>query len=158
MYRRKGSVIFMNQGNEMYVNNNFNAQQNLNKKSNKKIIIIVGIVIVLIILFFIGRKSKKAFYGTWDCNGIILNIDSKNFDMSSSGLDVKSTYKITSTSKTNTISKYEIEASATKRVINGKEYTEPYTTKFEIDIDEKNKDEMAMINVVSYNIYTCKRK
>ena len=151
-------LFFMNQGNEMYVNNNYNVQQNLNKKSNKTIIIIVGILIVLIILFFMGRKSKKAFYGTWDCNGIIIHIDSKNFDMSSNGLDVKSTYKITSTSKDGSISKYEIEASATKRVINGKEYTEPYTTKFEIDIDEKNNDEMGMINVVSYNIYTCKRK
>lgn len=78
--------------------------------------------------------------------------------MSNNNLDVKSTYKISSTSKDGSISKYDIEASATKRIINGKEYTEPYTTKFQISIDEKSKDEMAMINVVSYNIYTCKRK
>ena len=150
---------FMNQNNVMNQNNNINLQINRSKSNSKIIIVIIGIIIALLaIVYFISSKLKKSFYGTWDCNGITLFIDSKNFNMSNNNLDVKSTYKISSTSKDGSISKYDIEASATKRIINGKEYTEPYTTKFQISIDEKSKDEMAMINVVSYNIYTCKRK
>ena len=150
---------FMNQNNVMNQNNNKNIQINRSKSNSKIIIVIIGIIIALLaIVYFISSKQKKSFYGTWDCNGITLFIDSKNFNMSNNNLDVKSTYKISSTSKDGSISKYDIEASATKRIINGKEYTEPYTTKFQISIDEKSKDEMAMINIVSYNIYTCTRK
>lgn len=152
----------MNENNGMFTNNGINQNDIMysnNKTNNNKIIIIIGIIIgLLVIIFFINNNSKKSFYGTWDCNGITLYIDNKNFNMNQSQLDVKSTYKIKSNSKDGTINKYDIEASAIKRVVNGKEYTGAYTTKFQIAIDEKNKNTMTMINVVSYNIYECTRK
>ena len=139
------------------------------KKNKTPVGLIIGIVIggvvlfvvALILLFvFIFKSGTSVFHGTWECNNnATVTIDSRNFNMyGNTNTYVYATYKAKEINIDNSYSKMLINATATKRVLNGKEYTGDYTTQYQLVIDNNNKNEMAMINSVTYTIYKCKRK
>ena len=135
---------------------------------NKNIIIafvvsaVFLIAISIILLFFhIFHSASKSIQGSWICNDeIIVNIGKKNFDMISNdeSLIVNSTYVINEIEVDNNYHKYTFDAKAIKRIINGKDYTDSYTTRYQMVIDSNIPDEAGIINVVTNNIYTCKKK
>lgn len=123
--------------------------------------VILSIVIFVVALILIISSVFKNYYGTWECNNdIILKIDSSNFDMYTSDKStiVNSKYSMKKVNIDNNIQKYTLNASATKRIINGVEYNDPYTTQYEITIDSDHPKELAMINTVTYSIYECRKK
>ena len=54
--------------------------------------------------------------------------------------------------------KYTINVEATKRIIDGQEYTDPYSTQFQLMLEKGNKDKLGMMNTISYSMYSCTRK
>lgn len=123
--------------------------------------VILSIVIFVVVLIFIITSIFKSYYGTWECNNdIILKIDSSNFDMytSDNSTVVNSKYSVKKVNIDNNIQKFTLNASATKRIINGVEYDDSYTTQYEITIDSNHPNELAMINTVTYSIYECRKK
>ena len=128
-------------------------------------IVIGGVVLfvtaLILLLVFVFKSGTSVFHGTWECNNntATVTIDSKNFNMyGNSSTYVYSTYKTKEVNIDSKYSKMLIDATATKRVLNNKEYTGDYTTQYQLVIDNNNKNEMAMINSVTYSIYKCKRK
>ena len=93
-------------------------------------------------------------------DGIILKIDSDNFDMYTDdrSMLVNSKYTINKVDIKNNIQKYTLRANATKIMIDGKEYDDSYTTQFEITIDSNYPNELAMINTITYSMYECRKK
>lgn len=145
---------------------NDNSQiNNLNNESNNKgilktiVLIIIGILITIIISILIAKNiTKKPFYGKWLCNdNIELFIDNSNFNMNYGNDKVEATYGIESADKINNVSRYTIGASAKKRIINGKEDLSPYSTKYQIAMEQGNDNELVMINIKTYNLYSCKK-
>ena len=123
--------------------------------------VILSIFILIAILVFKISTVLKNYYGLWECNnGITLRIDSSNFDMYTSDKStiVNSKYSMKKVNIDNNIQKYTLNASATKRIINGVEYNDPYTTQYEITIDSDHPKELAMINTVTYSVYECRKK
>ena len=144
-----------------------NVKQPVIKRTPKWVIgLIVGgfilsIVIFVVALILIISSVFKNYYGTWECNNdIILEIGSNNFDMYTSDKStiVNSKYSMKKVNIDNNIQKYTLNASATKRIINGVEYDDPYTTQYEITIDSNNPKELSMVNTVTYSVYGCRKK
>ena len=144
-----------------------NVKQPVIKRTPKWVIgliiggVILSIVIFVVALILIISSVFKNYYGTWECNNdIILKIDSSNFDMYTSDKStiVNSKYSMKKVNIDNNIQKYTLNASATKRIINGVEYNDPYTTQYEITIDSDHPKESAMINTVTYSVYECRKK
>lgn len=144
-----------------------NVKQPVIKRTPKWVIgliiggVILSIVIFVVALILIISSVFKNYYGTWECNNdIILKIDSSNFDMYTSDKStiVNSKYSMKKVNIDNNIQKYTLNASATKRIINGVEYNDPYTTQYEITIDSDHPKELAMINTVTYSVYECRKK
>ena len=147
-----------------------NINQTVNyasKNSNKGLIIgiVIGgviaclLAIITVVLLF-NAINKKKFYGEWICDdGINVVINDKNFNMFiDSQTKIESTYKIVSNKNDGVYRKYDIEATAKKRIIDGQEYTSPYTTKYQIIMNNSSDDELSMINSLTYNMYSCQRK
>ena len=139
------------------------------KKNKTPVGLIIGIVIGGIVLFvvaiillviFLLKSGTNIYQGEWECNNDIkVTIGKNNFDMyGDSNTYVYSKYVPNKVEVENNISKCTIRATATKRVLNGKEYTGDYTTEYQLVIDSNNKNEMAMINTQTYSMYQCKRK
>ena len=144
-----------------------NAKQPVIKRTPKWVIgliiggVILSIVIFVVALILIISSVFKNYYGTWECNNdIILEIGSNNFDMYTSDKStiVNSKYSMKKVNIDNNIQKYTLNASATKRIINGVEYDDPYTTQYEITIDSNNPKELSMVNTVTYSVYGCRKK
>ena len=156
--------------NQPQIDNNAYQQPVQNNKPKKNaigliIVIVVGVIIAIIltvitISLFVKKSGSEKFYGEWDCNnGIKLLINNKDFNMSiESQAKIDATYKLTTIETEGTYKKYNIDATATRRILDGKEYLEPYTTKYQIVMDDKNNNELSMINVSTYSIYMCERK
>ncbi len=127
-------------------------------------VVILGIVLfVLIISFFVKTlldSGTKIYQGSWECNNkTTVEIGPNNFDMyDNRNIYVNSTYVANKVEIENNYHKCTIRATATKRIINGREYTGPYTTEYQLVIDRNNKNEMAMMNTKTYSLYKCKRK
>ena len=126
--------------------------------------IVLGIILFVVAIFLIVKfaldSGTKAFQGSWECNSnITVEIGKNTFDMYSNQNNyVNSTYTANEVKIENNYQKCMIQATATKRVISGKEYTNPYTTEYQLVIDNNNKNEMAMMNTKTYSMYMCKRK
>ena len=142
-----------------------------NKKNNKLGMIILfsllGILIVIAIIAVVlsnNSSPKYKFIGNWSCkNGKMdLRIDSKKFIMEAENIYIEATYEIDydelNETPIGTFYKTGLILSATKRVLEGKEYTEPYKTMYEINIEEGKENVMNMINAVTYNMYECYKK
>lgn len=105
----------------------------------------------------ITTNNSKKMIGTWydSKNGQTLIINSDNtvelYTADRSKLYIKGTYTMTQDT-TNTIGdEYFITITTTDRTVNGKKYTDKYTTKFSLTTEDyKN---MVMMNQVSYNMY-----
>ena len=149
-------------------NSNVVVTQSTSKKTPVGLIIgiIVGILVLFIISIvllvkFIFNSASKSYQGTWDCNSQLrLEIGNNNFDMyaNDGSATINSTYKISEESHENNYHKYTIDASATKRIINGQKYTKPYTTQYQIIMEGTNRNQMVMMNTVTYSMYNCTRK
>lgn len=154
---------------EKPIPNQVNSMDSFKKNPKKKILIIGGIVFVVVLLLIIVLFSKilggnKSIYGTWDCgatNPIRVEIAKNNdFKMyirdNKEMMNIEGTY--TTEEKTKETGKaYELTMKASKRVVNGKTYTESYTTKYELTVDKENSDSLSMVNTVSYSTYQCTR-
>ena len=153
--------------------NNY-EQSNMTKNDKKlinKIVLfsVIGIsflVIITILLVFLlsaSNSPKYKFEGKWSCsNGAIkLEFDSKNFYYNADSTKVDATYEIEydeyKESPIGNYYKYGLKVTTTNRVLNGEKYTEPYTTEYEINIEEGKEDELLMINASTYNMYECYR-
>lgn len=142
-----------------------------NKKKGNKIVLITVICItffiilavILILVLRSSNSSKYKFEGNWSCaNGVVkLKIDSKNFYYDSTAAKVDATYEIEydeyKESPIGNYYKYGLLISTTSREINGVKYTEPYTTEYEIDIEEGKENELLMTNTTTYNMFECYR-
>ena len=142
-----------------------------NKKKGNKIVLITVICItffiilavILILVLRSSNSSKYKFVGNWSCaNGVVkLKIDSKNFYYDSTAAKVDATYEIEydeyKESPIGNYYKYGLLISTTSREINGVKYTEPYTTEYEIDIEEGKENELLMTNTTTYNMFECYR-
>ena len=148
-----------------------NVTQPVNNQKKTPVGLIIGLIIggivflgiiILVIVLLIGRSSSKEIQGTWKCNGNLgMKISGNELEMYSdtdSSTYIKANYTIKEFEIDNSYHKYTINASATKRVISGKEYTQPYTTQYQIVMEDGNKNELSMINTVSYSMYTCTRE
>lgn len=122
--------------------------------------VVLFVVVILLLVVFLLKSGTNIYQGKWECNNNIeVTIGNNNFDMyGNSNTYVYSKYVPNKVEIDNNISKCTIRATATKRVLNGKEYTGNYTTEYQLAIDNNNKDEMAMINTQTYSMYKCKRK
>lgn len=126
--------------------------------------IVLGIILfVVAILFFVKallNSGTNVYQGSWVCNNMTtVDIGKNTFDMYSNQNNyVNATYVANKLEIENNYHKCIIRATATKRVISGKEYTDPYTTEYQLVIDSNNKNEMAMMNTKTYSLYKCKRK
>ena len=149
--------------------NQYSNNTNQNNKKTKNKILIIGIAIsatitlisiIIIIFSLMSNKTQYLFYGEWDCGeNIILTIDKSNLNIyKEPDFSIESTYKIILTNVESNVNKYTINASATKRILGGVEYTEPYSTQFEIDMANYDKDSLVMINTSTYSLYMCSRK
>ena len=128
------------------------------------VIIIGGIVFILGIIFavllIVGTSTMKEIQGDWTCNGQLgVKIGATDLEMtSSSNTHINATYTIENFEVDNDYHKYTINAKAVKRIISGQEYTGDYTTQYQIVIDTKDKNNMTMMNTVSYSTYNCTKK
>ena len=123
--------------------------------------IILFVVAIILLVKFALNSGTRVFQGSWECNNgnVTVTIGKNNFDMyGNQSTYVYSTYVAKEVKVENNYHKLLIDATATKRVLNNKEYTGPYTTEYQLVIDNNNKNEMAMINSKTYTIYKCKRK
>ena len=126
--------------------------------------VLLGIILFVVAIIFIVKialnSGTRIFQGSWECNNnVTVTVGNNTFDMYSNQNNyVNSTYVAKEVKIENNYHKLLIDATATKRVLAGKEYTDPYTTQYQLVIDGSNKDEMAMINSKTYSIYKCKRK
>ena len=138
------------------------------KKSNTVLWIVLGIVgglfllgigaVVLVILLFSVSFNSHPYYGNWSCTSSVkMQIDANTLKMQygTSG-EIEATYTMT-VDKEGTVTKYNMTATATKRVLNGVNYTSPYTTGFQIIMESGNKG-LVMSNTNSGSIYTCTRE
>jgi hypothetical protein len=82
----------------------------------------------------------------------------KSFRMTYPNGDISGTYELKKTSDEGEEKTYTFNLKADKRVINGETITDSYTTQFEFRFDKNNKDDLVLMNTVSYSIYSCKRK
>ena len=126
--------------------------------------VVLGIILFVVAIFFFVKtlldSGTKMYQGSWICNNMTtVDIGENTFDMYSNQSNyVNSTYVANKVEIENNYHKCTIRATATKRVISGKEYTDPYTTEYQLVIDSNNKNEMAMMNTKTYSLYKCKRK
>ena len=139
----------------------------MEKKSNKTSIIIISIVLLVLIvlgcvLFIVLNKSgnKEIYVGDWECiKDVKLSMNNdKSFRMTYPNGDISGTYELKKTSDEGEEKSYTFNLKADKRVINGETITDSYTTQFEFRFDKNNKDDLVLMNTVSYSIYSCKRK
>ena len=128
------------------------------------ILIIVGGIILLGISIFIfvkllGLGSNK-YEGHWICNNSIeLDISKNKFNMKYNDSNyAEADYFLVETTNENGYTKYLLRTTATKRIISGNEQTGDYITQFEISMEDGNPLAMAMMNTVSYSLYTCVKK
>lgn len=134
------------------------------KNRNKKLIIIltiIGIIIVVAIAVFLFLKTTSKqdtrYIGEWECNeGVSLSMKDNTFEMIYPTATISGTYEVKEINEKDMGKYFTIDFNANKRVINDSTYNSPYTTQFELGFAED--DSMSMINVISYSIYTCKRK
>lgn len=125
-----------------------------------------AIIIILFIIFLLTSGSRSPRYeGIWTCSDgdslIEVTIDEEKFTMKSENVDIEATYKISyekAPDTTGNLYKYGLIMDANRRVIDGQAYIEPYSTEYELDIEEDDDDTMIMINSISYSIYSCSRK
>lgn len=134
-----------------------------NKKQESHLWLIIGIAIlvvsVFIVLFvFVLKNDKKyPFSGKWNCNdNIVLTIEGNNFDMYyDEDTYITSTFDVINEEKKEEYTTYSIVATAKKRRLEGKEYTDSYSTGYEIGFNKNNPNQLEMMNAISYNIYYC---
>ena len=122
-----------------------------NSSDNGKLVLIIlsivgGCVLLFFILYlFVFKSGNKAFEGEWTCDGgVTLNFDGSTMKYVEGSSDIEA--------------KYTINVEATKRIIDGQEYTDPYSTQFQLMLEKGNKDKLGMMNTISYSMYSCTRK
>ena len=140
------------------------------KKNNKLGMIILfsvlGLLIVIATIVVILSNNNSAnykFIGKWSCNdGSNITITSNKYILEADNIYIEATYKIEYDEFNETpignFYKTGLILKATKRIRDGKEYTDPYETKYEFNIEEGKEDVLNMINSVTYNMYVCYKK
>ncbi len=142
---------------QIQINDNTTA-----KKGNKTILVILIIVIIALgagfIMWNLNNKNDYPFYGKWSCYGdlITLDIDSKNFIMDYLDADthIEAKYDVVNIESSGV---YGLVVTPVKRIVNGVEYNDEYTTYFEIAMDDHDNDSMEMMNAVTFSLYECKK-
>ena len=135
------------------------------KKNNTLVYVAVGIAALLIItgivMLVLGGSGSKQFYGDWECEDeVTINIDKDNFNMKYKALkvNIEATYNLKKEEEDQSYNKFTLNISATKREIGDEVYTDEYKTQYQIVMDSKDDDTMAMANTTSNSVYKCTRK
>ena len=136
-----------------------------NSSDNGKLVLIIlsivgGCVLLFFILYlFVFKSGNKAFEGEWTCDGgVTLNFDGSTMKYVEGSSDIEAKYTIIDKEEEGIYDKYTINVEATKRIIDGQEYTDPYSTQFQLMLEKGNKDKLGMMNTISYSMYSCTRK
>lgn len=153
------------------MNENVNVVSNVQPAPKKSfpvwliIVIVVGVItfivgLVIAILLIVGTSTMKEIRGEWTCNDKLgLTIGMADLTMTSGDdTHIKATYTIENFEIDDNYHKYTINAKAVERIISGQKYTGDYTTQYQIVVDPKDKNNMVMMNTVSYSTYNCTKK
>lgn len=149
-----------------FLGDNMDKNELKQKKGNKKLLIILFcifffLIIAVIIFFLLNNNEDDLYYGKWKCNDeILIEIDKNKFNMDyiSKDTSIEATYVVDEKENSEGYRKYTLNVSAVKRIINGTKYTDPYTTQYQIVMRDDEKDSFALMNTISYSIYSCERK
>ena len=160
-------MYYNNMNNGMYYNN-MNYNRPYKKTSGALIALIIFIVIAIIaggifLLVILFKNSDILLNGEWDCgDNIVVELDNKKFEMYNSAnrnvLDVKGKYSLKRFQTENKTMKYTIVMNSNDRTIEGKNYTDNYSTEYEISMESGKANQIHMINTKTYNIYSCTKK
>lgn len=146
-------------------NNQMNQPKKI-KKSEIGAMIFKSIIVITLIAvcgYFIYKylSSRKDFYGEWLCNNgdLVVTIDENHFitNYESGGYE-KADYTLIKEEKSEISTKYYLNVSDVKTLINGQQRENTYDTSFEIVIEESKKDEFILSNRTTDKVYSCLKK